>query len=85
VTAVTGARLIGIDPDEAALAAARRRAAQAGMAGQASLRQGTFTGTGLPGGSAQAVMSIDALLFALSKLPPSPSWPGSSPRADGWC
>jgi predicted RNA methylase len=33
VAAVTGARLIGIDPDEAALAAARRRADQAGMAG----------------------------------------------------
>ena len=65
--AVTGARLIGIDPDEAALAAARRRADQAGMAGQASFRQGTFTDTGLPGGSAQAVMSIDALRFAPSK------------------
>lgn len=67
VTAVTGARLIGIDPDEAALAAARRRAGQAGMAGQASFRQGTFSDTGLASGSAQAVMSIDALLFAPSK------------------
>jgi ubiquinone/menaquinone biosynthesis C-methylase UbiE len=67
VAAVTGARLIGIDPDEAALAAARRRAGQAGLAGQASFRPGTFHGTGLPDGSAQAVMSIDALLFASSK------------------
>jgi tRNA/tmRNA/rRNA uracil-C5-methylase (TrmA/RlmC/RlmD family) len=31
VAAVTGARLIGIDPDEAALAAARRQADQAGF------------------------------------------------------
>jgi cyclopropane fatty-acyl-phospholipid synthase-like methyltransferase len=67
MAAVTGARLIGIDPDEAALAAARRRAGQAGMAGQASFRPGTFSDTGLPGSSAQAVMSIDALLFAASK------------------
>ena len=67
MAAVTGARLIGIDPDEAALAAARHRAAQAGMAGQASFRPGTISDTGLPGGSAQAVMSIDALLFAASK------------------
>ena len=66
VAAATGARLIGIDPAEAALAAARRRADQAGMASQASFRQGTFADTGLPGGSAQAVMSIDALLFAPS-------------------
>jgi hypothetical protein len=33
--------------------AARRRADQAGTAGQASFRRGTFTDTGLPGGSAQ--------------------------------
>ncbi len=37
------------------------------MAGQVSFRQGTFSDTGLPGGSAQSVMSIDALLFAPSK------------------
>jgi SAM-dependent methyltransferase len=67
VAAITGARLIGIDPDEAALAAARCRAGRAGMDGQASFRQGTFSDTGLPGGSAKAVMSIDALLFASSK------------------
>jgi SAM-dependent methyltransferase len=67
VAAVTGARLIGIDPDEAALAAAGHRAGQAGMAGRASFRRGTFSDTGLPGGSAPAVMSIDALLFAPSK------------------
>lgn len=67
VAAVTGARLVGIDPDEAALAAARCRAVRAGMAARASFRPGTFSDTGLRGGSAQAVMSIDALLFAPSK------------------
>jgi ubiquinone/menaquinone biosynthesis C-methylase UbiE len=67
VAAVTGARLIGIDPDEAALAAARRRAGQVGLAGRASFRRGSFSDTGLPDCSAQAVMSIDALLFAPSK------------------
>jgi cyclopropane fatty-acyl-phospholipid synthase-like methyltransferase len=67
VAAVTGARLIGIDLDRAALAAARHRAAQTGMAGRASFRPGGFSDTGLPDSSAQAVMSIDALLFAPSK------------------
>lgn len=67
LAAVTGARLIGIDLDEAALAAARHRADQAGMAGRASFRPGSFSDTGLPDGSAQAVMSVDALLFAPGK------------------
>jgi SAM-dependent methyltransferase len=67
VAAATSARLIGIDPDEAVLAAARRRAAQAGLAGRATFRRGTFSDTGLPDSSAQAAMSIDALLFAPSK------------------
>jgi len=67
VAAVTGARLIGIDLDEAALAAAHRRAEAAGMADRASFRRASFSDTGLPDGSAQAVMSIDALLFAPSK------------------
>lgn len=60
-------RLTGIDLDEAALAAARHRADQAGIAGRASFRRGSFSDTGLPGGSAQAVMSVDALLFAPGK------------------
>jgi SAM-dependent methyltransferase len=67
MAAATGARLIGIDLDEAALAAARRRADQVGMADRASFRAGSFHDTGLPDGSAPAVMSIDALLFAPSK------------------
>jgi len=67
VAAVTGARLIGIDTDETALAAARRRAGQVGMADRADFRTGSFEDTGLPAGSAQAVMSVDALLFAPGK------------------
>lgn len=67
VAAVTGARLIGVDTDQAALTAARRRAAQVGMASRASFREGSFEGTGLPGGAADAVMSVDALLFAPAK------------------
>jgi ubiquinone/menaquinone biosynthesis C-methylase UbiE len=67
VAAVTGARLIGIDTDETALAAARHRAGQVGMADRADFRSASFEATGLPGGSVQAVMSIDALLFAPHK------------------
>jgi ubiquinone/menaquinone biosynthesis C-methylase UbiE len=67
VATVTGARLTGIDLDEAALAAARHRADRAGIAGRASFRQGSFSDTGLPDCSAQAVMSVDALLFAPGK------------------
>jgi ubiquinone/menaquinone biosynthesis C-methylase UbiE len=67
VAAMTGARLVGIDVDESALAAARHRAAQARMTNRASFRNGSFTDTGLPDAAAQAVMSIDALLFAPSK------------------
>jgi len=67
VAAATGAHLIGIDVDETALAAARQRAGQAQMTRRASFRPGSFSDTGLPDACAQAVMSIDALLFAPSK------------------
>jgi SAM-dependent methyltransferase len=67
LAAVTGARLIGIDIDESALAAARCRAGQLGLAGRAVFRPGRFEDTGLPDCSAQAVMSVDALLFAPGK------------------
>lgn len=67
VAAVTGAELVGIDLDETALAAARQRADQVGLGDQASFSKGSFADTGLPGGSAQAVMSVDALLFATDK------------------
>lgn len=67
VAAMTGARLIGVDVDESALAAARHRADQAQMTSRVSFRAGSFSDTGLPDACAQAVMSIDALLFAPSK------------------
>jgi SAM-dependent methyltransferase len=67
VAAATGAALTGIDIGEAALEAARRRADQAGLADRATFRRGSFTRTGLPDGGADAVMSLDALLFAPDK------------------
>lgn len=67
IAAVTGARLIGIDVDLAALKAGSRRAVSVGLADRASFRQGRFDDTGLPSCSAHAVMSIDGLLFAPSK------------------
>jgi SAM-dependent methyltransferase len=67
VVAATGATLVGIDLDETALAAARHRAAQAGMADRTTFRQGSFADTELQDGEAQAVMSVDALLFAPDK------------------
>jgi len=67
VAAATGARLIGLDITEPALGAARRQADRAGLADRSEFRRGSFEDTGLPDGSAHAVMSIDALLFTPSK------------------
>lgn len=67
VAAATDARLIGIDIAESALTDARRRAAQLGLAERAKFRQGSFEDTGLRDGSADAVMSVDALLFSPDK------------------
>jgi len=63
----TGARLTGIDPSAAGLAAAKRRADSTGLAERARFRQGTFEHTGLGDCSADAVMSIDALQYAPDK------------------
>lgn len=65
VAAATGARLIGFDIAEAALAAARTRAQAMGM--QARFVIGSFESTGLDDACADAVMSIDALLFTPDK------------------
>jgi len=67
VAAATGARLIGIDIAQSALADARRRADQLGLADRADYRRGSFEDTGLPDKSADAVMSVDALLFSPDK------------------
>jgi SAM-dependent methyltransferase len=65
VAARRGARLIGVDIAETALDAARERAAELELS--AEFRQGSFQDTGLATASAHAVMSVDALLFALNK------------------
>ena len=65
VAAATGARLVGIDIAEAPLVDARRRAAAMGQ--QAAFRRGEFEATGLADGTADAVMSVDAMLFTPDK------------------
>src|SRR5688572_28508967 len=65
VATKNSAHLTGIDPAEAAIEAARARAAA--MAMEASFQPGTFEATGLPDGDADAVMSVDALLFTPDK------------------
>jgi SAM-dependent methyltransferase len=68
VAAKTGARLIGIDIAETALNTARDRALALGIAERAEFHRGSFQDTGLSNSSINAVMSIDALLFAPDKL-----------------
>jgi len=63
----TGASLVGIDPATAGLRAARHRAAQAGLDGRSRFQPGTFERTGLPDGSADAVVTIEALQYAPDK------------------
>ena len=65
VAAATGARLIGIDIAEAPLVDARRRAEAMGQ--EAQFQRGEFEATGLPAGLADALMSVDALLFTPDK------------------
>jgi SAM-dependent methyltransferase len=67
VAMATGARLMGIDIAENALDAARERARSMGLGKRVEFRQGSFDDTGLADGAVNAVMSVDALLFALDK------------------
>lgn len=67
VAMATGARLIGVDIAENALAAARARADRIGFGMRAEFRQGSFNDTGIGQAGADAVMSVDALLFASDK------------------
>jgi SAM-dependent methyltransferase len=67
VAAQTGAHLIGIDIAETALKAAQDRARALGIIERAEFHQGSFQDTGLGRASANAVMSIDALLFTPDK------------------
>lgn len=62
-----GASLIGVDPSPAGLAAARQRAALAGLGGRSRFELGSFERTRLPSCSANTVMSIEAFQYAPSK------------------
>lgn len=63
----TGAHLIGVDLSAAAVEQASARAAQVGLAGRARFVVGSFAETGLEAGSADGVMSEDALQYAPDK------------------
>lgn len=61
----TGAHIVGVDIVDVAHGRARERAADLGV--DAEFRMGSFEDTGLEDGSADAVMSVDALLFTPDK------------------
>lgn len=63
----TGARLVGVDLSAVALAHARTRASDAGIASRALYLEGTFAETGIEGGSIDAAMTVDALQYAPDK------------------
>jgi len=63
----SGARLVGIDISASGLAGARGRAARVAMGDRARFVQATFARTGLDAGSADGVMTIDALQYAPDK------------------
>jgi SAM-dependent methyltransferase len=63
----TGAQLVGIDVSAVALDAARQRARRLGLSQIARFALGSFAQTGLDAGSADGVMSVDALQYAPDK------------------
>lgn len=63
----TGARVVGRDLSAVAVQRAAERVAGLGLGGRAEFAQGTFESTGLPAGSADAVMTVDALQYAPDK------------------
>lgn len=67
VAMATGSRLIGVDIAEHALEAARERSRSLGFDMQARFVRGSFEDTGLGDGEVNAVMSVDAFLFAPDK------------------
>jgi len=67
VAAATGATLIGVDIASNALADARRRADALQFGSRADFLEGSFENTGLQRSAADAVMSVDALLFTPDK------------------
>ncbi|GAA4513534.1 hypothetical protein GCM10023191_080740 [Actinoallomurus oryzae] len=67
VAARTGARLIGLDLSEVAIADARRAAERFRLSSPAEFRRSDIAATGLPDGCVEAAMSVDALTFAPDK------------------
>ncbi|MGC5170898.1 class I SAM-dependent methyltransferase [Micromonospora sp. DT81.3] len=67
VAGATGARLTAIDIAASALESARAQAVRLGLADRAGFQLGSFEATGLPDGFADAIMSVDALLFTPHK------------------
>lgn len=63
----TGARVVGIDASRVATEQASIRAAKLGLAEQVRFAVGSFASTGLDTGSADGVMSEDALQYAPDK------------------
>ncbi len=63
----TGARLIGVDGAPGAIEAAAARASSVGLSKRARFVVGAFAETGLESSSADAVMSEDALQYAVAK------------------
>ena len=61
------ASLIGIDPVESGLAAARQRAEAVGLDDRSEFRRGTFEHTGLDAAIADAAMTIEAFQYAPDK------------------
>jgi SAM-dependent methyltransferase len=67
LAARTGADLVGIDISPVALEAAAERAETLGLTGKTRYQHGSFADTGLPAASLDAVVSVDALIFAPDK------------------
>jgi len=63
----SSSRLIGIDLSPMAVKRASERLGPLGLSGKATFSQGTFEATGLDPGSADAVMSVDALQYVPDK------------------
>jgi ubiquinone/menaquinone biosynthesis C-methylase UbiE len=67
LAARSGCRLAGVDIADSAVAAGRENASKLGLGDRANFGVGTFDQTGLATDSVDAVVSIDALLFAPDK------------------
>jgi SAM-dependent methyltransferase len=63
----SGASLVGVDPADAGLKAARGRARQVGLEGRSRFARGAFERTGLAKASADAVMTVEAFQYAPDK------------------